>query len=109
MDKESICYNCIHLNLMDGTCNNSCGCAGDNYKERRFRVESRSSKNHFRVDCNEEELEYWKAVCKYDSIENKGKCYYREFPVSKNKKIYYAKDKSKMTKEELELISKKLK
>ena len=49
------------------------------------------------------------ALCKYDSIENKGECYYREFPVSKNKKIFYAKDNPNMTKEELELIRKKLK
>lgn len=71
---------------------------------KRYRVESRSGKNHFRADCTEEELEYWKAICKIDSIENQGKCYYREFPVSKNKKIFYAKDNPNMTKEELELI-----
>nr|UVM81840.1 MAG: hypothetical protein [Bacteriophage sp.] len=76
---------------------------------KRYRVESRSGKNHFRADCIEEELEYWKAICKIDSIENQGKCYYREFPVSKNKKIFYAKDNPNMTKEELELIRKKLK
>ena len=29
IDKDSLCYNCIHLNLMDGTCNNNCGCAGE--------------------------------------------------------------------------------
>ena len=37
---------------------------------KRYRVESRSGKNHFRADCTEEELEYWKALCKIDSIEN---------------------------------------
>ena len=37
---------------------------------KRYRVESRSGENHFRADCTEEELEYWKALCKYDSIEN---------------------------------------
>ena len=76
---------------------------------KRYRVESRSGKNHFRADCTEKELEYWKAICKIDSIENQGKCYYREFPVSKNKKIFYTKDNPNMTKEELELIRKKLK
>ena len=52
---------------------------------KRYRVESRSGKNHFRADCTEEELEYWKALCNIIFIENKGKCYYRELPVSKNK------------------------
>lgn len=75
----------------------------------RYRIESRSGKNYFRVDCTGEELEYWKALCKWDSIENKGECYYREFPVTKNERIYYAKDNPNMTKEELELIRKKLK
>lgn len=75
---------------------------------KRYRVESRSNKNYFRVDCTKDELEYWKALCKHDSIENKGKCYYREFPVSKNKRIYYSKDNPNMTLEELELIRKKL-
>lgn len=76
---------------------------------KRFRVESRNKENHFRADCFEDELEFWKAVCKYDAIENNGKCYYREFPVSKNKKVYYAKDNPNMTKEELELIQNRLK
>lgn len=76
---------------------------------KRYRVESKSKTNHFRSDCTEEELEYWKAICKYDSIENNGKCYYRAFPVTKNKKVYYAKDNHNMTKDELKLINEKLK
>lgn len=72
---------------------------------KRYRVESkRGNDHHFRADCTEDELGYWKAVCKYDSIENGGKCYYREFPVSKNKKVYYAKDNPNMTAEEFRLI-----
>lgn len=76
---------------------------------KRYRVESKSNENHFIANCTEEELEYWKALCKYDSIQNKGKCYYREFPLTKCKKIYYAKDSKDMTKEELSLIIQKLK
>lgn len=76
---------------------------------KRYRVESRSKKSHFRSDCTEEDLEYFKAICKVDALENNGECYYREFPVTKNKRVYYAKDNPNMTKEELELISKKLK
>lgn len=76
---------------------------------KRYRVESRNGKNHFRVDCTEEEFEYWKAVCKFDSIQIKGICYYREFPLTKNKRVYYSKDNINMTETELELINKKLK
>ena len=76
---------------------------------KRYRVESRTKKSHFRSDCTEEDLEYFKAICKVDALENNGECYYREFPVTKNKRVYYAKDNSNMTTEELELISKRLK
>lgn len=93
---------------MDKTLNKAVLEQENNLKERRFRVESRSGKNHFRADCSEEDLEYWKAICKFDSIENKGKCYYREFPVTKNKKIFYAKDNPGMTIAELNLIHQKL-
>lgn len=72
---------------------------------KRYRVESRSKNNHFKADCKEEDLEYWKALCKYDSIENRGECYYREFPVTKNKKVYYAKDNPEMTEEEIKAIT----
>lgn len=75
---------------------------------KRFRVESKNKENHFRVDCTEDDLEFWKAICKRDSIENGGKCYYREFPVSKNKKVYYSKGNPDMTKEEIELICDRL-
>ena len=76
---------------------------------KRYRVESRSKKSHFRSDCTEEDLEYFKAICKVDALENNGECYYREFPVTKNKKIYYAKDNPNITIEELTLIREKLK
>lgn len=76
---------------------------------KRYRVESRTKKSHFRSDCTEEDLEYFKAICKVDVLENNGECYYREFPVTKNKRVYYAKDNPNMTKEELELISKRSK
>lgn len=72
---------------------------------KRYRVESKNGKgHHFRADCGEEDLEYFKALCKYDSIENKGQCYYREFPLGKNKKIYYAKNNPEVSIEELNII-----
>lgn len=58
-------------------------------KKRRYRVESKSKDAHFRVDCYENELEYWKDICKHDAKAHNGKCYYRQFPVTKAKKIYY--------------------
>ena len=61
----------------------------DNYKKRRYRVESKSKDAHFRVDCYENELEYWKDICKHDAKAHNGKCYYRQFPVTKAKKIYF--------------------
>lgn len=77
---------------------------------KRYRVESKRGKDHhFRADCTEDELEYWKALCKYDSIQFGGKCYYREFPVTKNKRIYYAKENPTMSVEEFTLIHKRLK
>lgn len=75
---------------------------------KKYRVESKSSNNHFRADCSEEDFEYFKALCKYDSIENHGTCFYREFPVTKNVKVYYAKDNPKMKLEELKIIAQKL-
>ncbi|WP_010295951.1 hypothetical protein [Clostridium senegalense] len=75
---------------------------------KRYRVESRSGKNNFRADCDEKDFKYWKAICKYISIQNKGKCYYREFPITKNKEIYYAKENSQMTKDEILIICKRL-
>lgn len=75
----------------------------------RFRVESKSINSHFKIDCSENDLEFWKAVCKYDSIENDGKCYYRKFPVSKNKKVYYSIEIPNITKNELNIIACKLK
>ena len=76
---------------------------------KRYRVESVSNQSHFRADCSEEDFEFWKVICKHDAIANKGKCYYREFPVTKNKKIYYSKDNPQLTKEEVVLIAKRLK
>lgn len=76
---------------------------------KRYRVESRSDQSHFRSDCGEEDLEFWKAICKNDANSNNGKCYYREFPVTKNKKVYYAKGNEKLTVEELSIIAKRLK
>lgn len=76
---------------------------------KRYRVESKSNQSHFRADCSEEDFEFWKAICKHDALANKGKCYYREFPVSKNKKIYYSEGTQQLTKEEVVLIAKRLK
>lgn len=75
---------------------------------KRYRVESKSNENHFRADCGDEDLEFWKIICKHDANENKGKCYYREFPVTKNKKIYYSKENEKLTVEEVAIIAKRL-
>lgn len=76
---------------------------------KRYRVESKSNESHFRADCREEDLEFWKAICKNDANKNKGKCCYREFPVTKNKKVYYAKENEKLTLEEVTIIAKRLK
>lgn len=75
---------------------------------KRYRVESRNKNNYFRADCTEDELEYWKALCKFDALKNNGTCYYREFPVTKNPKVYYAKNNSEMTVSELEVIKTKI-
>lgn len=75
---------------------------------KRYRVESRSDKNHFRVDCKEEDFEFWKAICKHDVLQNKGKCYYREFPLTKNKKIYYSQNNEKLTAKEVNIVTKRL-
>ncbi len=75
---------------------------------KRYRVESKSNKSHFRADCNEKDLEFWKAICKHDAIQNKGKCYYREFPVTKNEKIYYSDGNEKLTAEEITIVTKRL-
>ncbi|CUO91367.1 putative CDC2L2 protein [Clostridium baratii] len=57
---------------------------------KRYRVEFKSKNSSFRVDCFEDKLEDWKALCKVDREETgEGKCYYREFPVSKNKRVYF--------------------
>lgn len=76
---------------------------------KRYRVESKSNKSHFRVDCGEEDLAFWKAICKHDANTNKGKCYYREFPVTKNTKVYYSKENEKLSVEEVTIIAKRLK
>lgn len=75
---------------------------------KRYRVESKSNTTHFRADCNEKDLEFWKVICKHDAIKNKGECYYREFPVTKNKKVYYANGNEKLTIEEIDIVSKRL-
>ena len=56
---------------------------------KRYRVESRSKDSHFRVDCTEDKLEYWKHICKYDANAEKGKSFYREYPLKNAKKIYF--------------------
>ena len=77
---------------------------------KRYRVESkRGGDHHLRVDCTEDELESWKAICKYDFIRFGGKCYYREFPVTKNKRVYYAKENPTMSVDEFIIMHRKLK
>lgn len=77
---------------------------------KRYRVEVRISKdNYFRADCDETELEYYKALCKYDWVKNGGNCYYREFPLTRNKKVFYAKDNPTITLQEISLIINRLK
>ena len=72
---------------------------------KKYRVESRNNKGHsLIVDCYEDELEYYKALLKYDAINTNGKCYYREFPVTKNEKVYYSEKYLKMTVEELMIL-----
>lgn len=76
---------------------------------KRYRVESRINKDdHFKIDCTEDDLEFYKALCKYDSLKNGGECYYREFPLSKNKKVFYAKENPDMTWDEIHIICEKV-
>ncbi|MBN3361660.1 hypothetical protein [Clostridium botulinum] len=57
----------------------------------KYRVEFRTnSKDYFRKDCSENQLEETKKLIK--SIKNQegtGKCFYRRFPLGKSKKIYF--------------------
>lgn len=77
---------------------------------KKYRVESRSSNEYYyRIDCTEEDLDYYKAIVKFDCLKNGGECYYREFPLGKNKKIYYAKDSKGLTKEEINVVLNKFK
>lgn len=76
---------------------------------KRYRVESRNGKkHHFRADCTEEDLEYYKALCKYDASKNGGECYYREFPVTKNERVYYSKNNPEINVEDLRIIAKRV-
>ncbi|NFI08769.1 hypothetical protein FDF97_15820 [Clostridium botulinum] len=61
------------------------------YKINKYRVEFRvNNKDYFRKDCFEDKLEELKDLFKnIQQEEKKGKCYYRRFPLGKNKKIYF--------------------
>ncbi|EPY6430594.1 hypothetical protein ACWO41_001342 [Clostridium sporogenes] len=58
----------------------------------RYRVEFRvNSKDYFRKDCNENQLEQTKDFIKSIQLKSvqRGKCYYRKFPLGQSKKIYF--------------------
>ncbi|WP_050608245.1 hypothetical protein [Clostridium niameyense] len=58
----------------------------------RYRVEFRvNSKDYFRKDCSENQLEQTKNFIKIIQLKSiqRGKCYYRRFPLGENKKIYF--------------------
>ena len=50
----------------------------------RLQVESKAKGNHFRVDYDENSIEYYKALYKVYDNKNKGKCFYREYTVTKS-------------------------
>lgn len=56
---------------------------------KRYKVEfiSNDKNSKFSVNCNEKDLEYWKDVCKDSSKD--GVCFYREYPLTRAKKIYF--------------------
>lgn len=59
---------------------------------KRYRVEFRSKdrQHSFIIDCVGTELERYKEICKSVSKEyDSAFCYYREFPLTKSKKIYF--------------------
>lgn len=57
----------------------------------RYRVEFRvNSKDYFRKDCSKKQLEETKYLSKQiKNEEGTGKCYYRRFPLGKNRKIFF--------------------
>lgn len=59
--------------------------------ENKYRVECRTNSNdYFRKDCSEKYLEETKKIVKLiQKEEGKGECFYRKFPVMKNKRIYF--------------------
>ncbi|QRI52291.1 hypothetical protein JQS73_12725 [Clostridium botulinum] len=61
------------------------------YEMNKYRAEfRRNSKDYFRKDCNENQLEETKQLIKeIKNEEETGKCYYRRFPLGKSKKIYF--------------------
>ena len=74
-------YRCVELYLKEKNI----------IEKKRYRVESKNANGSFRVDCDEDKLEYWKKFC----IENRKiagnneKCYYRQYPLIKSRKIYF--------------------
>lgn len=55
----------------------------------RYKVESisKDGKRRFIVICTEEKFEYYKQICKSDQKEDI--CFYRKYPLTKAKKIYF--------------------
>lgn len=55
----------------------------------RYKVESMSKdrKSKFSAICGEDKLEYYMQVCKFGRIDNI--CFYRKYPLTKAKKIYF--------------------
>lgn len=58
-------------------------------KKKRYKVECKSKESHFAVCCYEDRLEFWKTICALDALDTGGKCFYRQFPLTNSKKIYF--------------------
>lgn len=56
---------------------------------KRYKVEFKSTdgKSEFMAICYKDKLDYWKMICKNHSKD--GVCYYREFPLTKSKRVYF--------------------
>lgn len=57
----------------------------------RYKIEyiSNDKKSKFQVICTEDDLERYKDIAKQLLGESDGVCYYRKFPLTKAKKIFF--------------------
>lgn len=61
-------------------------------KFKKYRVEyTKGKKDYYRIDVVEQDLEETKKLVKEMAIEDgvPNECFYREFPLGENKKVYF--------------------